>query len=44
VPRLMTDHQKLQLVSICENLLQKANEDEHCLKNIITGEEMWVYG
>jgi hypothetical protein len=43
VPTLLTDDQKLQQFYICENLLQKAN-DENLLKNVITGGEMWAYG
>jgi hypothetical protein len=44
VPRLLTDDQKLQQFSICEYLLQKANDEENLLKNVITGDETWVYG
>jgi hypothetical protein len=44
VPRFLTDNRKLRRFSICENLLQRANEDENLLKNVITGDETWVYG
>jgi hypothetical protein len=40
VPRLLTDDQKLQQFSICGNLLQRANDDDNLLKNVITGDEM----
>ena len=29
---------------ICQELLDRANEDESFLKTIITGDETWVYG
>jgi len=44
VPRLLTDDQKENCVEINQELLAKANGNENFLKNIITGDEMWVYG
>jgi hypothetical protein len=44
VPRLLTDDQKLQQFSNGQNLLQRANDNKDLLKNVITGDEMWVYG
>jgi hypothetical protein len=44
VPRLLTDDQKLQQFSICENLLEKANDNKNLLKNVITSDETWIYG
>jgi hypothetical protein len=41
VPRLLTDDQKRQQFSICENLLQRVNDNENLLKNI-TSDETWV--
>jgi hypothetical protein len=41
VPRLLTDE---QLVAISQVLLDQANSDENVLKNIVTGDETWVYG
>jgi hypothetical protein len=38
VPRLLTDDQTSVQISS-----QKANEDKHFFKNVITGNEMWVY-
>jgi hypothetical protein len=37
--RLLTDDQKLQWFSVCENLIQRANDDENLLKNVIIGDE-----
>ena len=44
VPRLLTDDQKENRVEISEELLANANGNENFLKNIITGDETWVYG
>jgi len=44
VPRLLTDDQKENRVEISQELLANANSNENFLKNIITGDEMWVYG
>jgi transposase len=44
VPRLLTDEQKEQRVAISQELLDQANSDENLLKNIVTGDETWVYG
>jgi hypothetical protein len=43
VPRLLNDNHKLQQIFICENLLQRPN-DENRLKNAITDDERWVSG
>ena len=42
--RLLTDDQKESRVEISQELLANANGNENCLKNIITGDETWVYG
>ena len=44
VPRLLTDDQKENRVEISQELLAIANGIENFLKNIITGDETWVYG
>ena len=44
VPRFLTDDQKEKSVEISQELLANANGNENFLKNIITGDEMWVYG
>jgi hypothetical protein len=41
MPKSLTDDQKLHRFSICKNL-QRANDDENLLKNVITGDETWV--
>jgi hypothetical protein len=43
VPRLLTDDQKQNRVDVSKELLDRANDDKF-LKNIITGDETWVYG
>ena len=44
LPRLLTDDQKENRVEISQELLASANGNENFLKNIITGDETWVYG
>jgi len=44
VPHLLTDDQKENRVEISQELLANANGNENFLKNIITGDETWVYG
>ena len=43
VPRLLTDDQKENRVEISLELLTNANGNENFLKNIIIGNETWVY-
>jgi len=43
VARLLTDDQKENRVEISKELLANANGNENFLKNIITGDETWVY-
>ena len=43
VPRLLTDDQKRNRVDMSQELLDRANDDDNFLKNIITGDETWVY-
>jgi len=44
VPHLLTDDQKENRVEISQELLANANGNENFLKNITTGDVMWVYG
>ena len=44
MPRLLTDDQKESHVEISQEPLANANGNENFLKNIITGDEMGVYG
>jgi len=43
VPRLLTDDQNENRIEISQELLANANGNENFLKNIITGDETWVY-
>ena len=43
VSRLLTDDQKENRVEISQELLANANGNQNVLKNIITGDETWVY-
>jgi hypothetical protein len=44
VPRLLTDDQKENRSENSQELLANAKGNENFLKNIITGNETWVYG
>jgi histone-lysine N-methyltransferase SETMAR len=44
VPRLLSDDQKAQRVSVCRELNQQARDDPNFNSNIITGDEVWVDG
>jgi len=44
VRRLLTADQKENRDEISQELLANANGNEKFLKNIITGDETWVYG
>jgi len=44
MPRLLTDDHKENRVEISQKLLTSANGNENVLKNIIPGDETWVYG
>ena len=44
VPRLLTDAQKENCVTVSQELFDRSNADENFLKNVITGDETLVYG
>jgi len=44
VPCLLTDDQHEQCQTITGDLLEHSCEDVQFLKNIVTGDEPWVYG
>jgi len=44
VPRLLTEEQKQNLITVSQELLDRSNTDENFLKNVIIGDETWVYG
>ena len=44
VQRLLIDDQKDYRVEISQELLANANGNENFIKNVITGDETWIYG
>jgi histone-lysine N-methyltransferase SETMAR len=44
VPHLLTDEQKENSVTGSKELSDRSNADENFLKNVVTGDETWVYG
>ena len=37
-------HKKRNRVTVIQKLFDRSNADENFLKNVITGDETWVYG
>ena len=44
MPRLLIEDQKQNRVDVSKEFVDRANTDEHLLKNIVTGDGTWVYG
>jgi len=44
VPRLLTDDQSEQRQTIARDLFEHPRKDVQFLKNIVTGDESWIYG
>jgi hypothetical protein len=43
VPCLLSDEQTVKCVTVTQELFDHRNADENFLKNVITGDETWVY-
>jgi ribosomal protein RSM22 (predicted rRNA methylase) len=43
VPRLLTDEEKANRVTVSQELFERSNADENFLKNVVTGNETWMY-
>jgi hypothetical protein len=41
---LLTDERKVNRVTVSQELFDRSNADKNFLKNVITGDETWVYG
>ena len=44
VLHLLKEEQKQNRVTVSQEPLDRSNTDENFLKDVITGDEMWVYG
>jgi len=44
VPRLLTNAQKENRVTVSQELFDRSNADENFLKNVIRADETWIYG
>ena len=44
VPKLLKFKQKQRRVDIAQEMLTQFNDDPDLLKEVITGDESWVYG
>ena len=43
VPRLLTEEQQVQRLNSCQDIHQQLEADDKLLKNVITGDESWVF-
>ena len=43
VPKLLSDDQKARRMQVCEDTLQKIENDPELLTKVITGDENWVF-
>ncbi|CAI6344606.1 unnamed protein product [Macrosiphum euphorbiae] len=44
VPKLLSQDQKNHRIEVCQNLKERTQNDPGFIKNVITGDETWVYG
>jgi hypothetical protein len=44
IPWLLSQEQKEFCAEVAQNLLETYNNNPHFLKQVITGDESWVYG
>ena len=44
MPHLLTDKQKENHVTVSQEFFDHLNAVQNFLKNVVTGDEMWVYG
>ena len=43
VPKILSKDQKQNRVKFCEDMLEKIKDDSYILRQIITGDEIWVF-
>ena len=43
VPRLLTEEQKVQRLSTCQDILQQLEADDKLWENVITGDKSWAF-
>ena len=43
VPKILSEDQKQNQVKFCEDMLEKIKDDPYILRQIITGDETWVF-
>jgi len=44
VPKLLSQVQKNHRIEVCQSLKERTQNDPGFIKNVITGDETWVYG
>ena len=43
VPRLLNDHQKEHHMQICQDIIERLQNEPDLLRRVITGDEMWIF-
>ena len=43
VPKILSEDQKQNRVKFCDDMLEKIKDDSDILRQIITGDETWVF-
>ena len=43
VPKLLTEDQKQQRVTVCQDIIERLEDDPDLLKRVITGDESWIF-
>ena len=43
VPKLLTEDQKQQRVTVCHDIIERLKDDPDLLGRVITGDESWIF-
>ena len=43
VPRLLNDHQRERHMQICQDIVERLQNEPDLLRRVITGDEMWIF-
>ena len=43
VPKMLSEDQKQQIVTVCQDIIERLEDDPDLLKRVITGDESWIF-
>ena len=43
VPKLLSEDQKQQRVTVCQDIIERLEDDPDLLRRVITGDESWIF-